>query len=214
MRELATGDFLEGGGNVLCFGLPGVGKSHVAAALGHALVRRAKSVYSAPTYQVVQDLLAAKRDLALRRYDAFDLVVLDDLGYVQQSVDEAEVLFTLLAERYERRSVLVTSNLVSSEWGRIFKNPMTTAAAVDRLVHHATILEFAPMRAFRVPPEPAAAPPSAQVDAAPPSAVDGPPPGDNYADDNYVGAADEAAPGPLARPTRSTTAPRSTGAPK
>ena len=155
VRELAKGEFLERGGNVLCFGLPGVGKSHVAAALGHELVRRGHSVLYAPTYTVVQELLAAKRDLALpralRRYDAYELVILDDLGYVQQSVDEAEVLFTLLAERYERRSVMVTSNLVFSEWGRIFKNPMTTAAAVDRLVHHATILEFAPMKTFRSP---------------------------------------------------------------
>ena len=176
VRELATGEFLDRGGNALCFGLPGVGKSHVAAGIGHALVRRGRSVYYAPTYQVVQDLLAAKRDLALpralRRFDAFDLVILDDLGYVQQSVDEAEVLFTLLAERYERRSVMVTSNLVFSEWGRIFKNPMTTAAAVDRLVHHATILEFAPMRTFRAPePAPPATPaaPAADVATAPAS---------------------------------------------
>lgn len=156
VRELAKGEFLDRGGNVLCFGLPGVGKSHVAAGLGHALVQRGHSVLYAATYNVVQELLAAKRDLvlprALRRYDAYELVILDDLGYVQQSIDEAEVLFTLLAERDERRSVMVTSNLVFSEWGRIFKNPMTTAAAVDRLVHHATILEFAPMKTFRAPP--------------------------------------------------------------
>ena len=155
VRELAKGGFLERGDNVLCFGLPGVGKTHVAAALGHELVQRGHSVRFAPTYAVVQELLAAKRDLALpralRRYDAYEVVILDDLGYVQQSTDEAEVLFTLLAERYERRSVVVTSNLVFSEWGRIFKNPMTTAAAVDRLVHHATILDFSPMRTFRAP---------------------------------------------------------------
>jgi DNA replication protein DnaC len=169
VRELAKGEFLERGDNVLCFGLPGVGKTHIAAALGHELVQRGHSVLFAPTYVVVQELLAAKRDLALpralRRYDAYELIVLDDLGYVQQSTDEAEVLFTLLAERYERRSVVVTSNLVFSEWGRIFKNPMTTAAAVDRLVHHATILDFAPMKTFRAPPE-----------------------RPTRADDNYVGA--------------------------
>lgn len=146
LKELASGDFLDRAVNVLCFGLPGVGKSHLAAALGHELVRRGRSVFFAPTYQVVQELLAAKRDLvlprALRRFDVFDLVVLDDLGYVQQAAEEAEVLFTLLAERYERKSVVVTSNLVFSQWDRIFKNPMTTAAAVDRLVHHAVILEF------------------------------------------------------------------------
>jgi DNA replication protein DnaC len=143
--ELSRGHFLARGDNVLIFGQPGVGKSHLACALGHALVDRGHSVLFAPTYQLVQNLLAARRDLSLprelRRLDAFDLIVLDDIGYVQQSADEAEVLFTLMAERYERRSLLITSNLVFSEWGRIFKSPMTTAAAIDRLVHHATILE-------------------------------------------------------------------------
>lgn len=144
--ELARGDFLARAENVLVFGKPGVGKSHIACALGHALVERGHSVFFAPTYQLVQQLLAARRDLALpkalRQLDAFDLVILDDIGYVQQSADEAEVLFTLMAERYERRSLLITSNLVFSEWGRIFKSPMTTAAAIDRLVHHAAILEI------------------------------------------------------------------------
>ncbi|HEU5205796.1 MAG TPA: IS21-like element helper ATPase IstB [Candidatus Limnocylindrales bacterium] len=146
LRDLARGDFLERAANVLAFGLPGVGKSHAACAIGHALVEAGHAVLFAPTYQLVQDLLAAKRDLelprALRRLDLFDLVILDDIGYVQQSPDEIEVLFTFLAERYERRSVLITSNLVFSEWDRIFKNPMTTAAAIDRLVHHSVILEF------------------------------------------------------------------------
>jgi DNA replication protein DnaC len=155
LRELATGDFLDRAVNVLCFGLPGVGKSHVAAALGHELVRRGRSVYFAPTYEVVQELLAAKRDLALpralRKFDSFDLVVLDDLGYIQQSPEEAEVLFTLVAERYERRSLALTSNLVFSQWDRIFRNSMATAAAVDRLVHHAVVLEFADVPTFRGP---------------------------------------------------------------
>jgi DNA replication protein DnaC len=162
LRELASGDFLDRASNVLCFGLPGVGKSHVIAALGHELVRRGRSVFFAPTYHVVQELLAAKRDLtlprALKRFDIFDLVVLDDLGYVQQAPEEAEVLFTLLAERYERKSVALTSNLVFSQWERIFKNPMTTAAAVDRLVHHAVILEFdVPSFRSAPPPTPASA---------------------------------------------------------
>lgn len=145
-RELANGAFLEGGTNVLCFGLPGRGKSHVACAIAHALVEHGHSVLFVPTYQVVQDLLGAKRDLALpsmlRKLDVFDAIVLDDIGYVQQSADEAEVLFTLLAERYERRSMIITSNLVFSQWERIFKNPLSTAAAIDRLVHHSVILEF------------------------------------------------------------------------
>ena len=99
-----------------------------------------------PTYRLVQRLLVAKRDLRLehelRRLDRFDVVLLDDIGYVQQDREEMEVLFTFLAERYERRSVMITSNLVFSQWDRIFKDSMTTAAAIDRLVHHATILEL------------------------------------------------------------------------
>jgi len=146
LDELATGDFLERADNVLCFGLPGRGKTHAAAALGHKLVERGHSVLFSPTFRIVQELLAAKRDLALpralARLDAFDLLILDDIGYVQQSADEVEVLFTLMAERYERRSLVITSNLVFGEWDRIFKNPMTTAAAIDRLVHHSVILEF------------------------------------------------------------------------
>ena len=92
------------------------------------------------------NLLAAKRDLRLdrelRRLDSFDAIILDDIGYIQQDRDEMEVLFTLLAERYERRSLIISSNLVFSQWDRIFKDPMTTAAAIDRVVHHAVILEF------------------------------------------------------------------------
>lgn len=145
-RELSRGTFLEGGTNVLCFGLPGRGKSHLACAIGNALVELGHAVLFAPTYELVQQLLAAKRDLALpsmlRRLDLFDAIVLDDIGYVQQSADDAEVLFTLLAERYERRSLIITSNLVFSQWERIFKNPLSTMAAIDRLVHHSVILEF------------------------------------------------------------------------
>lgn len=146
LRELATGQFLERADNVLCFGLPGRGKTHAAAALGHALVERGRSVLFAPAFRLVQDLLAAKRDLALPRalakLDAYELLILDDIGYVQQNADEVEVLFTLMAERYERRSMLISSNLVFGEWDKIFKNPMTTAAAIDRVVHHSVILEF------------------------------------------------------------------------
>ena len=146
LESLGDGAFLADGTNVLAFGLPGTGKTHALAALGHRLVQSGRSVLFVPTYEIVQDLLAAKRDLdlprQLRKLDNFDLVVLDDIGYVQQNLEEAEVLFTLLAERYERRSVALTSNLVFSEWDRIFKNKMATSAAIDRLVHHSTILEF------------------------------------------------------------------------
>lgn len=153
MRELAKGDFLERADNVLCFGLPGVGKSHAAAAIGHALIAQGRAVLFTPTFKLVQELLAAKRDLklgrALKALDVFELLVLDDIGYVQQGPDEVDVLFTLMAERYERRSMLITSNLVFSEWNRIFKDPMTTAAAIDRVVHHSVILEFTDVTTFR-----------------------------------------------------------------
>jgi len=146
LDELCCGAFLDDAVNILAFGLPGAGKSHALAALGHRLVQAGRSVLFAPTYELVQELLAAKRDLdlprKLRRLDHFELVILDDIGYVQQSPEEAEVLFTLLAERYERRSIALTSNLVFSEWDRIFKNKMATTAAIDRLVHHSVILEF------------------------------------------------------------------------
>ena len=149
-RQLPTlleGGFVERAENVLVFGLPGRGKTHFLCALGRELIlRRGYAVYFTPTFKLVQHLLAAKKDLrldsALKKLDRFEAIILDDLGYVQQSREEMEVLFTFLAERYERRSVLVSSNLVFSKWDQIFKDPMTTMAAVDRLVHHAIILEF------------------------------------------------------------------------
>jgi len=144
--ELRRGEFLDRAVNVLSFGLPGVGKSHAACALGHSLIEQGHSVLFRPAYQLVQELLAAKRECTLPRLlhklDGFALLVVDDIGYVKQSAEEAEVLFTLISERYERRSLLVTSNLMFSEWERIFKDTMATAAAIDRLVHHAIILEF------------------------------------------------------------------------
>ena len=132
LDHLAQGSFVERGVNVLAFGLPGTGKTHALCALGHRLV---------------QELLAAaKRDLdlprQLRKLDNFDFLLLDDLGYLPQGAEESEVLFTLIAERYERRSLGITSNLVFSEWEHIFANPMATAAAIDRVVHHSVILEF------------------------------------------------------------------------
>ncbi len=146
IRELTTGDFRENAVNVLAFGLPGTGKTHASCAIGNAMIEAGHSVLFTPAYKLVQDLLAAKRDLmlpkALRKLDAYDLLILDDIGYIKQRPDEVEVLFTLMAERYERRSLMITSNLVFSEWDQIFQNPMTTAAAIDRLVHHSVILEF------------------------------------------------------------------------
>ena len=135
------------GENVLTFGLPGRGKSHYVGAIGRELIlRHNKSVLFIPTFKLVEKLLIAKRELnienALKKLDRFDVVILDDIGYVQQSREEMEVLFTFLAERYERKSLMITSNLVFSEWDKIFKDPMTTMAAVDRLIHHSIILDF------------------------------------------------------------------------
>lgn len=143
---LCEGSFVERGENLLVFGLPGRGKTHLVAAVGHALIQHGYSVLFLPAFKLVQRLLVAKRDLMieglLRRLDRYDAVILDDIGYIQQSREEMEVLFTFLAERYERKSVIVTSNLVFSEWTKIFHDAMTTACAIDRLVHHSVILEM------------------------------------------------------------------------
>jgi DNA replication protein DnaC len=132
--------------NVLAFGLPGTGKSHALCALGHRLVEAGHSVLFTPAYRLVQELLAARGELhlprALRKLDSFDFLIVDDLGYLAQGTAESEVLFTLMAERYERRAIGITSNLVFSQWDQIFQNPMATAAAIDRVVHHSVILEF------------------------------------------------------------------------
>ena len=144
-------------------GFTRLGRFLAPYAVGHALVEAGRSVLCVPAYALVQELLGAKRDLdlprALRKLDLFEVILLDDLGYVQQSPDEAEVLFTLLAERYERRSVMVTSNLVFSQWDRIFRDQMATAAAIDRLVHHAVVLEF-DVPSFRTDPSRPTSPPS------------------------------------------------------
>lgn len=143
---LSEGHFPKRAEKVLAFGLPGRGKTHLVCAVGHELVQKGHPVLFTPAFRLVQSLLAAKRDLALekelRGLDQFDAVIIDDIGYVQHDRDELAVIFTFLAERYERRSALITSNLVFSQWDRIFKDPMTTAAAIDRLVHHCTILEL------------------------------------------------------------------------
>lgn len=147
LAVLLKGEFINEASNVLAFGLPGRGKSHFLGALGRELILKYSiSVYFTPTFKIVEKLLIAKKehDLenALKRLDKFDVIILDDIGYVQQSRDEMEVLFTLLADRYERKCLMISSNLVFSKWDKIFKDPMTTMAAVDRLIHHSTILEF------------------------------------------------------------------------
>ena len=147
VEVLLEGSFLDRHENVLAFGNPGSGKTHLLCAVGQELiVRYGRRVYFTPCNLLVQELLIAKRDLklarVLKRLAGHDAIVIDDIGYVQQNRDEMEVLFALLADRYERGSVILTSNLPFSKWESIFKDPMTTAAAIDRLVHHSVILEL------------------------------------------------------------------------
>src|SRR5260370_3326326 len=144
---LACGDaWLEKGANLLCFGPPGGGKSHLAAALGMALVEKGWRVLFTRTTDLVQKLQIARRDLALEaaiaKLDKYHLLILDDLAYVTKDQAETSVLFELISARYERRSMLITANQPFGEWGRIFPDPAMTLAAVDRLVHHATIFEM------------------------------------------------------------------------
>ncbi len=146
LKVLTDGSFLDRHENILVFGNPGSGKTHLICAIAHELILKGKRLYFTPCSQLVQDLLIAKRDLnlvkVLKKLSRFDGIIIDDIGYVQQSRDEMEVLFTFLADRYEQGSVMVTSNLPFSKWDKIFKDPMTTAAAIDRLVHHSVVLEL------------------------------------------------------------------------
>lgn len=153
-ETLRRGDFLGRQDNLLVFGRPGAGKTLLLSALGDQLVQQGHAVYFTTCQMLVQDLLRAKRDLRIERLikklHAFEALIIDDLGYVQQSREEMEVLFTLLAERYERGSVLLSSNLPFSKWDQIFKDPMTTAAAIDRLIHHSVIIELNEIESFRL----------------------------------------------------------------
>lgn len=146
VNVLLEGSFLNRTENVLAFGNPGSGKSHLLCAIGQELIQKGRQLFFTPCSLLVQDLLIAKRELkltrVLKRLARYDALIIDDLGYVQQSREEMEVLFTLLADRYEHGSVMLTSNLPFSKWEQIFKDPMTTAAAIDRLVHHSVILEL------------------------------------------------------------------------
>jgi DNA replication protein DnaC len=147
VMALASGDaWLGNGANILVFGPPGAGKSHLAAALGLALVENGWRVLFIRTTDLVQRLQGARRDLALesaiRKLDRYDLLILDDIAYVAKDQAETSVLFELIAARYERRSMLITANQPFGEWGKIFPDQAMTLAAIDRLVHHATILEM------------------------------------------------------------------------
>jgi DNA replication protein DnaC len=147
VAALCAGDaWLERGANVILFGPPGGGKSHLASAIGLALLEQGWRVLFTRTTDLVQKLQVARRELALeaaiQRLDRFDLLILDDIAYVSKDQAETSVLFELISARYERRSMLITANQPFGEWGKIFPDPAMTLAAVDRIVHHATIFEM------------------------------------------------------------------------
>ena len=147
VMALVAGDsWLDKGANLLVFGPPGGGKSHLAAAIGLGLVENGWRVLFARTTDLVQKLQVARRELALEsainKLDKYHLLILDDLAYIAKDQAETSVLFELISARYERRSMLVTANQPFGEWDRIFPDPAMTVAAVDRLVHHATIFEL------------------------------------------------------------------------
>jgi DNA replication protein DnaC len=146
IKALIDGSFLKRNENVLAFGNPGSGKTHVLCALGYELIQKQYRVYFSTCSLLVEEMLRAKQEMRLDRFlkklSNYHAVIIDDIGYVQHNREEMEVLFTLLSYRYERGSVMLTSNLPFSQWEKIFKDPMTTAAAIDRLVHHSVILEL------------------------------------------------------------------------
>lgn len=146
VKVLSEGMFVDKCENILAFGRPGSGKTHLLCGVCHELVRQGRRVYFTTCDLIVQQLLRAKQELELdkilKKLSMYDAIMIDDFGYVKQNREEMEVLFSLLAYRYERGSILITSNLPFSRWQEVFKDPMTTAAAIDRLVHHSVILEL------------------------------------------------------------------------
>jgi DNA replication protein DnaC len=154
VHRLAEGEFIDHCENILIFGNPGSGKTHLSIAFAREWSLKGRRVLYTSACQLVQELLRAKQafqlDQAIRRQDRFEVLVIDDLSYVTCDRNETDVLFALLAARYEQRSVVITSNLVFSQWNQIFKDEMTTAAAIDRLVHHATVLELNVDESYRM----------------------------------------------------------------
>lgn len=147
VMAICAGDsWLENGANLILFGPPGGGKSHLSSGIGLALIEKGWRVLFVRTSDLVQKLQVARRELALEnainRLDRFDLLILDDLAYVAKDQAETSVLFELISARYERRSLMITANQPFGEWNRVFPDPAMTLAAVDRLVHHATIFEM------------------------------------------------------------------------
>ena len=146
VAALCSGDWVKAHGNCLLFGGSGTGKSHIAAAIAYGLIESGHSALFVRTNDLVQRLQAARRDLALPallgKLDRIDCLILDDLGYVRKDQSETSILFELIAERYEHRSLIITCDRPFADWTSIFTDQTMTVAAIDRLVHHSTILEF------------------------------------------------------------------------
>lgn len=147
LLALASGeDWISSGANLLVFGQSGTGKTHTVSAIGHALIDAGRRVLFSTTTDMVQKLQAARRDLCLPsmldKLDKYDLIILDDLSYVRKDQIETSALFELIAHRYERHSIAITANQPFSAWDNIFPDPAMTVAAIDRLVHHSTIIEM------------------------------------------------------------------------
>ena len=146
LSQLRSGEFIDYQQNICAFGLPGRGKTHFLSALAHEYIQQGRKLLFIPAYKLVQRLLDAKAknqlDKELTKLDRFEVIFLDDIGYIKHTAEEMEVLFTFIAERYERRSLMISSNLPFSQWDKIFTDKMTAMAAVDRLVQHSIILHF------------------------------------------------------------------------
>jgi DNA replication protein DnaC len=151
--QLCHGNFLSDHCNIVLYGTPGTGKTHLAISIGRELCIKGFKVLFFTCGGLIQELVKAKNNLNLTNYfhklRAIDLIIIDELGYVPFNRDEGDLLFQFISDRYERKSILITTNLTFKEWDNVFKNPMVTSAAIDRVIHHSQIFEFKNEQSFR-----------------------------------------------------------------